>query len=54
MDEVESAQGQISWVSTVARALLKARVGDVVRLSVPGGVQELEVRAVHFPAPVTR
>lgn len=54
VDEVESAQGQISWVSPVARALLKARVGDVVRLSVPGGVQELEVLAVHFPAPVTR
>ena len=41
----------MSWVSPVARALLKARVGDVVRLVVPGGVQELEVLSVQYPAP---
>ena len=51
VDEAESAQGQISWVSPVARALLKARVGEVVRLVVPGGVQELEVLSVNYPAP---
>lgn len=51
VDEADSAQGEISWVSPVARALLKARVGDVVRLVVPGGVQELEVLAVQYPAP---
>jgi transcription elongation factor GreB len=51
VDEVDSARGEISWVSPVARALLKARVGEVVRLVVPGGVQELEVVAVHYPAP---
>jgi len=51
VDEADSAQGQISWVSPVARALLKARVGDVVRLVVPGGVQELEVLEVQYPAP---
>jgi transcription elongation factor GreB len=51
VDEADSALGQISWISPVARALLKARVGDVVRLVVPGGVQELEVLAVHYPAP---
>jgi transcription elongation factor GreB len=51
VDEADSAQSQISWVSPVARALLKARVGDVVRLVVPGGVQELEVLAVQYPAP---
>jgi len=50
-DEADSAQGQISWISPVARALLKARAGDVVRLVVPGGVQELEVLAVQYPAP---
>lgn len=52
VDEADSAQGQISWVSPVARALLKAKVGDVVRLVVPGGTQELEVLAVSYPAPV--
>ena len=51
VDEAESAQGQISWVSPMARALLKARLGDVIRLMVPGGVQELEVVAVDYPPP---
>lgn len=51
VDEADSAQGQISWVSPVARALLKAKVGDAVRLVVPGGTQELEVLSVSYPAP---
>lgn len=50
VDEADSAQGQISWISPVARALLKARVGDTVRLVVPGGTQELEVLEVSYPA----
>jgi transcription elongation factor GreB len=51
VDEADSALGQISWVSPVARTLLKTRVGEVVRLVVPGGVQELEVLSVSYPAP---
>ena len=51
VDEADSIHGQISWVSPVARALLKSRVGDVVRLSLPGGAQELEVLAVAYPQP---
>jgi transcription elongation factor GreB len=51
VDEADSAQGQISWVSPVARALLKTRVGDVVRLVVPGGAQELDVLSVQYPEP---
>jgi transcription elongation factor GreB len=51
VDETDSAQGQISWVSPVARALLKAKVGDLVRFVVPGGAQQLEVLAVTYPAP---
>jgi transcription elongation factor GreB len=51
VDEVDSARHEISWVSPVARALLKARVGDLVRLVVPGGSQELEVLSVRYPAP---
>jgi len=51
VDEVDSAQGQISWVSPLARALLKARLGDAIRLQVPGGTQEMEVVAVDYPAP---
>ena len=51
VDEVDSAQGQISWVSPLARALLKARLGDTVRLQVPGGVQALEVVSIDYPTP---
>jgi transcription elongation factor GreB len=51
VDEANSALGQISWVSPMARALLKARLGDVIRLMVPGGVQELEVVEVDYPPP---
>ena len=50
VDEARSTHHEISWVSPVARALLKARVGDVIRLVVPGGVQELEVLSVTYPA----
>jgi transcription elongation factor GreB len=53
VDEADSSQGEISWVSPVARALLKAKVGDVVRLVVPGGTQELEVLSVSYPAPLS-
>jgi transcription elongation factor GreB len=51
VDEADNAQGQISWVSPLARALLKTRLGDVIRLQVPGGTQEMEVVAVDYPAP---
>lgn len=50
VDEADSSQGQISWISPVARALIKSRVGDVVKLALPAGVQELEVLAVDYPA----
>jgi transcription elongation factor GreB len=49
VDEADTGQGQISWVSPVARALLKSREGDVVRLVLPDGVQELEVISVSYP-----
>jgi transcription elongation factor GreB len=51
IDEADSAQGQVSWISPIARALLKAREGDVVRLVTPAGTQEVEVLAVSYPAP---
>jgi transcription elongation factor GreB len=51
VDEVDSARNEISWVSPVARALIKARVGDVVKLALPGGVQDLELLSVDYPAP---
>jgi len=51
-DETDTLQGQTSWVSPVARALTKARVGDEVSLVTPHGVQLLEVLRVEYPAPV--
>ena len=49
IDEADSLQGQVSWISPIALALLKARVGDEVRLVTPQGVQEIEVLDVRYP-----
>jgi transcription elongation factor GreB len=49
IDEAVSAMGQISWVSPVARALLKARTGDEVTLVTPQGSRLLEVLKVDYP-----
>ena len=49
IDEADSRESQVSWISPVARALLKARVGDEVQLPTPGGVRSLEVVAVQYP-----
>ncbi|MBU3649073.1 MAG: transcription elongation factor GreB [Limnohabitans sp.] len=51
IDEAEPLAGQVSWISPIARALLKAREGDVVKLHTPQGVQEIEVLEVTYPAP---
>jgi transcription elongation factor GreB len=48
-DEVDPARGRVSWVSPVARALLRARAGDVVRLGTPAGPEELEILQVRYP-----
>lgn len=50
MDEADPARGRISWVSPLARALLKAREGDCVRCQVPGGYRELEILKVRYQA----
>ena len=48
VDEADAGRGMISWVSPLARALLKAREGDVVMLRTPGGVEEIEIIAVRY------
>lgn len=48
IDEADSAQGQISWVSPVARALLKAKQGDQVDLPTPAGIRTLELLQVQY------
>ena len=52
IDEADSLKAEVTWVSPIARALLKAREGDVVKLVTPVGVQEVEVVEVRYPAPV--
>jgi transcription elongation factor GreB len=49
IDEADSAHGEVSWVSPIARALLKAREGDVVKLVTPLGAQDVEVLRVSYP-----
>ncbi len=49
IDEAESARGEVSWISPIARTLLRSRVGDVLSLQTPAGVQEIEVLAVRYP-----
>lgn len=51
IDEVDNLNGEISWISPIARALLKARVGDEVQLMTPGGLEQIEVIEVRYPAP---
>jgi transcription elongation factor GreB len=48
-DEVDPARGRISWISPMARALLKARAGDVVPLRTPAGEEALEILDVSYP-----
>ncbi|MDO8768153.1 MAG: transcription elongation factor GreB [Burkholderiaceae bacterium] len=51
IDEADSSKGQVSWVSPIARTLLKARTGDVLQLVTPAGIVEIEVMDVQYPSP---
>ncbi|WP_448206720.1 transcription elongation factor GreB [Azospirillum sp. sgz302134] len=48
-DEVDLDRGHVSWISPIARALLKAQEGDVVDLRTPAGVEQIEVIEVRYP-----
>ncbi len=48
VDEIDTARGYISWVSPMARALLKAREGDTVTLRTPGGVEDIDIVEVCY------
>ena len=48
IDEVDPARGYVSWISPVARALIKAREGDTVTLRTPAGVETLEILEVRY------
>jgi len=49
VDEATSDAKRVSWVSPIARALLKAREGDTVDLATPTGVETIEVIAIVYP-----
>ena len=51
IDEADSSHGEVSWIAPIARALLKAKVGDEVSLVTPGGVEKIEVVEVVYPTP---
>ncbi|HZT86961.1 MAG TPA: GreA/GreB family elongation factor, partial [Stellaceae bacterium] len=48
VDEADSDRGRVSWVSPIARALTKAREGDVVELRTPSGTERIEVVEIRY------
>jgi transcription elongation factor GreB len=51
VDEADMERGQISWISPVARALMKAKVGDTVEVRTPVGAETLEVLEIEYRVP---
>jgi transcription elongation factor GreB len=47
-DEADPGRGEVSWVSPVARALIRRRAGDVAVLMTPAGEEELEIVEVRY------
>lgn len=50
MDEVDPGRGHVSWISPIARALLKKREGDTATVLTPLGEQEIEIVEVRYEA----
>jgi transcription elongation factor GreB len=48
IDEADAGKGMISWISPLARALMKAREGDVVKFQSPAGLREIEVVEIGY------
>ena len=48
IDEANALEGRISWISPLARALLKAREGDTVRFESPGGLREIDIVGIRY------
>jgi transcription elongation factor GreB len=51
IDEADSLKREVSWVSPIARTLLKSREGDELKLLTPAGVLLIEVLKVSYPSP---
>ena len=54
VDEARLEEGEVSWVSPIARALLKAWEGDVVKVRTPNGLAEIEVVEISYSQTLTR
>lgn len=50
VDETNVSKGRISWISPLARALIKAREGDSIRFQSPVGVREIDILEVRYEA----
>lgn len=50
LDEVDLSLGRVSWISPIAKALLRRQAGDRLRLTTPGGVEEIDVLCVRYDA----
>jgi len=50
MDEIDMARGRVSWISPIAKTLLRKQPGDRLRLATPGGLEEIEVIDVRYEA----
>ncbi len=48
VDEVDLERGYVSWVSPIAKALIKAKVGDTVRIQTPSGPKEIDILSVSY------
>jgi transcription elongation factor GreB len=48
IDEVDLDRGEVSWISPIARALLKAQEGDVVELRTPAGTERIEIVEIRY------
>ncbi len=48
IDEARQENGEISWISPVARALLRGREGDLVKVQTPNGSDELEILEIAW------
>jgi transcription elongation factor GreB len=48
IDEANASEGRISWISPLARALMKAREGDTVRFDSPGGLREIDIVKISY------
>jgi transcription elongation factor GreB len=48
IDEADLERGRVSWISPIARALLRAREGDIVDLRTPSGIERIEVVEIRY------